>query len=160
MNKTKKYLIIVAIVFSFLDIGKQIYDIVKYFSIAPQNRSPVFYVILDFLTIAECLAVAILLIIAIWKNGALFRYRYGYYMTALMLSIVINLFSLTSVILISTMFISDWVWQKPEPQHADDVVIDAEVVKTREEQIQELRKKRDSGEISEEEFEKRLLEIL
>ncbi len=160
MNKTKKYLIIVAIIFSFLDICKQIYDIVEYFSTAPQSRTPVFYVILDFLTIAECLAVAILLIIAIWKNGALFRYRYGYYMTALMLSIVINLFSVTSILLIVTMFISDWVWQKPSTQQADDVVIDAEIVKTREEQIQELRKKRDNGEISEEEFEKNLLEIL
>ncbi|MBO5021930.1 MAG: hypothetical protein J6C53_00415 [Clostridia bacterium] len=157
MNKTKKYLIITAIIFSFVDIGWQIYNIVQYFLTAPQHRSPVFYVILDFLTIATSLAVAVLLILAIWKNGTLFRYRYGYYMTALMLSIVINLFSVTSILLIITMFISDWVWEKPKEEKEEKVV---EVKQSREEKIANLRLQLEKGEITQEEFDQKLLEIL
>ncbi len=154
MNKTKKYLIITAIIFSFVDIGWQIYNIVQYFLTAPQHRSPVFYVILDFLTIATSIAVGVLLILAIWKNGTLFRYRYGYYMTALMLSIVINLFSVTSILLIITMFISDWVWEKPKEEKV------VEIKQSREEKIANLRLQLEKGEITQEEFDQKLLEIL
>lgn len=154
MNKTKKYLIITAIIFSFVDIGWQIYNIVQYFSTAVQHRSPVFYVILDFLTIATSIAVGVLLILSIWKNGTLFRYRYGYYMTALMLSIVINLFSVTSILLIITMFISDWVWEKPKEEKV------VEVKQSREEKIANLRLQLEKGEITQEEFDQKLLEIL
>ncbi len=157
MNKAKKYLIIVAIIFSFVDIGWQIYNIVTYFSTALHHRNPVFYVILDFLTIVASLAVAILLILAIWKNGSLFRYRYGYYMTALMLSIVLNLFSVTSVLLIITMFISDMVWERPAKEKEEKVI---DITLSREEKIAQLRLQKEKGEITEEEFQKKLLEIL
>jgi uncharacterized membrane protein len=157
MNKTKKYLIITAIIFSFFDVGWQIYNIVQYFSTSVQHRSPVFYVILDFLTIATSLVVGVLLILAIWKNGTLFRYRYGYYMTALMLSIVINLFSVTSILLIITMFISDWVWEKPAQGKEEKVV---EIKQSREEKIATLRLQLEKGEITQEEFDQKLLEIL
>jgi len=156
MNKTKKYLIITAIIFSFFDIGWQIFDIVSFFLTRPQDRFPVFYLVLNFITIVECAAVITLLILAIWKNGALFRQRYGLYMTALVMSIIINLFSVSTILLVITMFISDWVWVKPEKEK--ETII--EVVPNKEEKIAELRKMRENGEISEEEFQERLLELL
>lgn len=159
MNKTKKYLIIVAIIFSFVDIGWQIYDIVKYFTSQSHLRNPVFYVVLDFITIAQCLAVAVLLIMAIWKNGKPFRQRYGLYMTALVISIIINLLSVTSILLIITMLISDWVWEKPS-EKSNETIIEVVPEKTKEEKIAILRQKRDDGEISEEEFQEKLLELL
>ena len=159
MNKTKKNLIIVAIIFSFVDLGWQIYNIVRYFMTAPAVREPVFYVILDFLTIAMYIAVAVLLILSIWKNGVLFRKRYGLYMTALVLSIIIYLLSITTIMLIATMFISDWVWEKPKEEKNETII---EIVKEsdRENKIAELRKKRDNGEITEEEFQEKLIELL
>lgn len=159
MNKTKKYLIIFAIIFSFVDIAWQIYDIVRFFMTKPELRSPVFYVVLNFITIAQCITVAVLLILAIWKNGTLFKQRYGYYMTALMLSIIINLFSISSILLVVTMFISDWVWVKQTPR-PEETVIEVKKEVIREGRIAELRKKRDAGEITEEEFQEQLLELL
>ncbi len=159
MNKTKKYLILTAIIFSFVDLGWQIYSVVKYFMRAPEVREPVFYVVLDFITIAMYIAVAVLLILSIWKNGVLFRKRYGLYMTALVLSIIIDLLSITTILLISTMFISDWVWEKPKKAEGETII---EIVKEsdREAKIAELRKMRENGEISEEEFQEKLIELL
>ena len=158
MNKAKKILIIIAIIFSYLNVGGEIYDVVSYFMLAPHLRQPVFYVILDFITIAECLAVAILLIIAIWKNGSLFRQRYRYYMTAIMISIIINLFSVTTILLIATMFISDWVWIKPVAEK--ETVIDIVPEKSKEEKIAQLKAMKEKGEITEEEFQKQLFDLL
>lgn len=158
MNKAKKILIIIAIIFSFLNVGGEIYDVVSYFMLAPHLRQPVFYVILDFITIAECLAVAILLIIAIWKNGSLFRQRYRYYMTAIMISIIINLFSVTTILLIATMFISDWVWIKPVAEK--ETVIDIVPEKSKEDKIAQLKAMKEKGEITEEEFQKQLIDLL
>ena len=157
MNKTKKYLIIAAIIFSFVDVAWQIYSVVRYFLTDPSVRNPVFYVVLDFITIAQSLAVAVLLILAIWKNGKLFRQRYGLYMTALVLSIIINLFSISSILLIVSMFISDWVWVKPTDQK--EVIIDI-TPERKEDKIAKLRKMRDEGQISEEEFQEKLLDLL
>lgn len=157
MNNTKKYLIIAAIVFSFIDAGWQIYSVVRYFLTDPIIRNPVFYVVLDFITIVQSLSVAVLLILAIWKNGKLFRQRYGLYMTALMLSIIINLFSISSILLIVSMFISDWVWVKPTDQK--EVIIDI-TPERKEDKIAKLRKMRDNGQITEDEFQEKLIELL
>lgn len=159
MNKTKKILIIIAIAFTFVDVAWQIYNIVRYFLINPALRSPVFYLILDFITIAESIAVAVLLIMAIWKNGAMFRRRYGLYMTAIIISLIINLFSITSILLIASMFTSDWVWIK-ETQPKEENVIEIVNEASREEKIAKLRHQRENGEISEEEFQEKLLELL
>ena len=87
MNKTKKYLIISAIVFSFLSLALDIYDIVLYFK-SYKATTPVFYVVFDFFSLFACLAVAVLLTIAIWGNGKYFRQRYSLYMSALIISII------------------------------------------------------------------------
>ena len=162
MNSTKKYLIIAAIVTSILGIAYDIYDIVMWFLAEPAYRSSTFYVVFAFLEIAASIAVVVLLILAIWKNGVLFRQRYGYYMTALVLSIIFNLFSVTSVLLIITMFISDWVWIIPEKDKTTTKVGDnVEVInETKEEKIARLRKMKEDGVISEEEFQQELLKLL
>lgn len=156
MNKTKKYLIIVAIIFNFVTVAWDIYDIVAYFLLEPQNRPAVFYLIFSFIEIFASIAVAVLLIMAIWKNGVLFRQRYGYYMTALVISIIISLFSVSTILLIITMFISDWVWERPEKE--DKVFVSPE--ENKEEKIAKLRQRYANGEISSSEFEEELMKLL
>ncbi len=158
MNKTKKILIIFAIIFSFVDIGWNIFDIVYYFKLEPVERSPIFYLVYTFIAMFASLSVAVLLIMSIWKNGSLFRQRYGMYMSALVISIILNLFSIASILLIITMFLSDWVWIKPEKSPQENVVeIKPE---NREQKIASLREKHDKGEISDEEYREELTKLL
>lgn len=158
MNTTKKWLIITAILFNFVSIGVNIYYIVNWFK---YKASSVFYLIWYFITIACCIAVIVLLSMAIWRNGKLFRSRYGYYMTALVISIIVNLLSVSSVLLIISMFVSDWVWITPKKDDSK-VEIDEKtvVIKNKEEEIARLRKLKDEGKISEEEFQERLMKLL
>ena len=158
MNSTKKWLIITAILFNFVSIGWNIFYIVNWFK---YKDSSVFYLIWYFITIACCIAVIVLLSMAIWRNGKLFRTRYGYYMTALVISIIVNLLSVSSVLLIISMFVSDWVWITPKKDDSK-VEIDEKtvVIKNKEEEIARLRKLKDEGKISEEEFQERLMKLL
>lgn len=160
MNTTKKWLIIVAIIFNFVEIAWDIYAIVDWFQTDPEVRSSVFYVVFTFITIACCIAIIVLLTMAIWKNGALFRQRYGYYMTALVLSIIVNLLSVSSILLIITMFISDWVWIKPD-KDTTKVGDNVEVInESKEDKIAKLRKLKEEGKITEEQFQEELMKIL
>lgn len=158
MNTTKKWLIITAILFNFVSIGWNIFYIVNWFK---YKASSVFYLIWYFITIACCIAVIVLLSMAIWRNGKLFRSRYGYYMTALVISIIVNLLSVSSVLLIISMFVSDWVWITPKKDDSK-VEIDEKtvVIKNKEEEIARLRELKDEGKISEEEFQERLMKLL
>ncbi len=158
MNKTKKILIIFAIFFSFLDMAWAIYDIVSYFKLEPQYRDPVFYLIYTFIELFASLAVVVLLTLSIWKNGKLFRQRYGMYMSALVISIILNLFSIASILLIITMFVSDWVWIKPE-KTADEKIVEVKP-EDKESKISCLREKHDKGEISDEEYREELTKLL
>ena len=157
MNSTKKYLIITAIIFCILGISWDIYDIVMWFMQDSATRSVVFYVVYMFIEIACNIAVVVLLTMAIWKNGALFRQRYGMYMTALVISIIINLLSVSTILLIITMFISDWVWVKPDKD--ENVVIDDQNL-TKEQKIEHLRKDLNDGKITQEEFQEELMKLL
>lgn len=157
MNSTKKYLIITAIIFCILGIGWDIYDIVMWFMQDSATRSVVFYVVYMFIEIACNIAVVVLLTMAIWKNGTLFRQRYGMYMTALVISIIINLLSVSTILLIITMFISDWVWVKPDKD--ENVVIDDQNL-TKEQKIEHLRKDLNDGKITQEEFQEELMKLL
>lgn len=121
------------------------------------TRSVVFYVVYMFIEIACNIAVVVLLTMAIWKNGALFRQRYGMYMTALVISIIINLLSVSTILLIVTMFISDWVWVKPDKD--ENVVIDDQNL-TKEQKIEHLRKDLNDGKITQEEFQEELMKLL
>ena len=157
MNSTKKHLIITAIIFCILGIGWDIYDIVMWFMQDSATRSVVFYVVYMFIEIACNIAVVVLLTMAIWKNGTLFRQRYGMYMTALVISIIVNLLSVSTILLIITMFISDWVWVKPDKD--ESVVIDDQNL-TKEQKIEHLRKDLNDGKITQEEFQEELMKLL
>ncbi len=161
MNTTKKWLIIVAIIFNFLEIAWDIYAIVDWFKLAPAIRSSVFYLIFAFITIACSIIVIVLLTMAIWGNGKMFRQRYGYYMTALVISIIINLLSVSSILLIITMFISDWVWIKPDKEKTTQVGDNIEVIsETKQEKIARLKKLKEEGKISDEEYNEELMKLL
>ncbi len=67
--------------------------------------------------------------------------------------------------LIVSIFISDWVWIKPEKEVKEDGVIIEYVKKedktdTKEEKIASLRKRHEKGEISDEEFQEELTKLL
>lgn len=161
MNKTKRILVIFSIIFNIFSIGWEVYDIVRYFMLEPQYRGHVFYLIFNFITIATLVAVVVLLSMVVWKGGQYYRARYSMYMTALFISIIMNLFSLATIFLVSSMFVSDWVWVKPDKD--DKVVVDDKVeviTKTKEQKIQELRERKEKGEISEEEFQEELMKLL
>ena len=82
-------------------------------------------------------------------------------MIALFISIIMNLFSLATIFLVSSMFVSDWVWVKPDKD--DKVVFDDKVeviTKTKEQKIQELRERKEKGEITEEQFQEELIKLL
>ena len=161
MNKTKKILIIFAILFNFASIGWQTYQTVMWFLAEPQNRSAVFYVVFNIITIVALIAIATLLIMSIWGNGKFFRSRYGYYMTALVLSIIMNLFAVSTILLIITMFISDWEWITPKQEKTTNVGGNVEIIeKTKEQQIADLRLRKEKGEITEEEFKAELMKLL
>ena len=157
MNNTKKYLIITAIIFCIIGIGFNIYDIVLWFLAEPAQRTVVFYLVYMFIEIACNIAVVVLLTLAIWKNGTLFRQRYGYYMTALVISIIINLLSVSTILLIITMFISDWVWVKPEKE---EILPKDDSELTKQKKIENLRKELDEGKITQEQFQEELMKLL
>lgn len=161
MNNKKKYLIILSIIFTLASIAYEIYYVVNWFILEPQYRSSTFYLVFSFLTIASLIAVVVLLTMAIWGNGKYFRQRYGYYMTALVISIIMDTLSVGTILLIVTMFLSDWEWIKPDID--DKVIIDDKtevITKSREEKIKELQEMKARGEISEEEFQRRLMDLL
>lgn len=161
MNKTKKTLLILAIIFNFASIGYEIYNIVSYFKADPATRLSVAYVVFDIIDIVVMIAVNVLLIACLWNGGKLFRARYSYYMIAIMLSIVINLLSIGTILLISTMFVSNWEWVTPKKEDAVHVDNKTEVItQTKEEKIAKLREKRANGEITEQEFQSELLKLL
>lgn len=161
MNKTKKTLLILAIIFNFASVGYEIYSIVKYFQADPATRSAVAYVVFDIIDIVVILGINALLIACMWNGGKFFRTRYRCYMIAIMLSILVNTLSLGTIFLISTMFVSDIEWVKPEKDDSVPVGENAEVItKTKEEKIAELREKRAKGEITEQEFQRELLKLL
>ena len=158
MNKTKFWLILVAIILSFASIAWDVYDIVMYFISEPQKRVATFYLVYYFIEIFALIAVAVLLSLSIWNKGKHFRARYKYYMTALVLSIIISLFSAISILLIISMFVSDWVWENPEKRASEVKVVN--IADTKEEKIAKLRRKRENGEISEEEFNEEMMKLL
>lgn len=159
LNKTKFILIILSIVFAIADIAWSIYNVVSYFMLAPALREPVFYAVYDIIVIAVDIAVVVMLILCIWGNGNHFRSRYGLYVSALVISVITNLTSISTILLICTMFISDWVWVKKvdnQDTQNDNVII----LPSKEEMITRLRERKEKGEITEDEFQEELMKLL
>lgn len=158
MNNTKKILVILSIILALGDLAWKIYYVVNYFMLAPQNRPILFYAVFEIIDIVAIIAEITLLSIAMLGNGKYFQQRYGLYVTAFMLSVVFNLLSISTILLIASMFTSNMVWIKEE---REEVAPGVEVIEeTKEEKIQRLRKQRDEGKITQEEFEKEIAELL
>ncbi len=165
MNGTKRGLIIAAIVMNFLSIALNVYLAINGILILIDNPYEALiwmYVIYEILGVFAYVVTAGLLIYSIADHGLHFRQRNGYYMTAVILSLFLNLFSISSMLLIITMFLSDWVWVKPQ----DDAYFKKEEKaeenkdKERAKKIDTLRKLKAEGKITEEEFNEQLFKLL
>ena len=119
------------------------------------EREPLFYTIFEILQAVAFLVSAIFLIYSIADDGKSFQKRYGFYLTSVMIGLILNLFSASTIILIITMFISDMVWIKPEEDKSA-----SEMKSDKEKKIEHLRKLKEEGKISEKEFEDELMKLL
>ena len=165
MNNTKRALIITAIVLNFFSIALNIYFIVAYFMTVKDFRGPLFYTILDIFQILVYIACTGMLIYSILGKGQYFRQRYGFYMTAVVMSMIINLISVATILLIISLFTSDIVWVKPEKENKNTIIVEPEKEenfsqKSKEKKVAQLRKLREEGKISEEEFNDELMKLL
>lgn len=157
MNNTKKILIIIAAVLALGDLAWKLYYVVTFFMTPQENRVSLFYAIFEIIDIVAIIAEIVLLTLSVWGNGKYFQSRYGLYVTAFMLSLIFNLLSISTVLLIASMFTSNMVWLQEREEVAPGVEV---IEETKEEKIVRLRKKRDEGQISQEEFEKEMAELL
>lgn len=161
MNKTKRALIITAIVLNFCSIALNLYIAITYFMVKPLNTYDIFLGVYELLGVIAYLVASGFLIYSIANKGIYFRQRNGYYMTAVTMTLILNLFSVSSVLLVITLFLSDWVWVRPQ----DDVYFTVEKEEKsetaeRDRKIAELRKLKEEGKITEEEFNEQLFKLL
>ena len=157
MNKTKQILIILSIVLALGDLAWSIYYVATYFMLPASDRVSLFYVIFEFIDIVAIIAEMVLLSLAVWGNGKYFVARHGLYVTAFMIAVIFNLLSISTVLLIVSMFVSNVAVAKETEEIAPGVEV---IEETKEEKIIRLRKNRDDGKISQEEFEKQMAELL
>ncbi len=165
MNNTKRGLLIAVIVLNFLNAALDVYFIVRAFLKGVYSQGAIASLIFDFLGVVGLLVSAGLLIYSISNGGRFFRERNTYYMSAVIISFCTSIFTLSSILLLITLFISDIVWVKP----IDDVYFGEEEKKPeskemkaeeKERKIKELRDLRDKGIITEEEFRESLMKLL
>ena len=166
MNNTKRGLLIAVIVLNFLNAALDIYFIVRAFLAGVYTQGTIANLVFDFLEVVGLLTSAGLLIYAISNGGRFFRERNTYYMSAVIISLCSSMFTISSILLLITLFISDIVWVKP----IDDVYFGEEEKKEpekkemkegeKERKIKQLRELRDKGVITEEEFKESLMKLL
>ena len=168
MNKTKRALIITTMVLNFLSIAWNAFLLITtIISLVaePYNAYGWFLVFYEGLGILAYIAATVLLGYSIASKGVFFRQRNGYYMTALIMVLILDTFSISSILLLITLFMSDWVWVKPQ----DDVYFKPQekkqedkplAVDDKAKRIEELRKLKEEGKITEEEFNDALFKLL
>lgn len=167
MNKTKRTILIIVIILNFINAGLNIYFIIDAFKAMPLNDMGIVYLIYDFISLLGFLASAGCLLYAISGGGRNWQRRNGYYMSAVIISLCMSLFSVSSVLLVVSLFMSDMVWVRPQ----DDVYFNVEDVNApkkepelseseRQRKILKLRELRDKGVIDEEEFKQELMKLL
>lgn len=164
MNKTKRILIIVAIVLNFISCALNLYLGIL-FLLPPITSINIFYAIYQFLGVLAYVATSVLLLYSISNGGKNFKRRYNCYMTAVILSFLLNLFSVSSILLFITLFLPDIVWVKPHDDVyfvKEDEVKDEKTMSEREKErkIAALRKLKEEGKITEEEFKEELFKLL
>ncbi len=163
MNTTKKALIITAIVLNFLNVGWELYLVITGLMQPANIRQPIFYYIFDIFQIIAYIVCNGFLIYSIAAKGAMFRSRYGFYMAAVVISLILNLFSVATILLIVTLFLSDIVWIKPEKDSTFSSSSSQNQNfsnESKEQKIEKLRKLKEEGKITEEEYNDKLLDLL
>lgn len=163
MNKTKKWLLIIATIFVILGIGYDIFYIVSYFMTPVAYRPTLFYIIYEFIALCFMISVAVMMIYVLWGNGKYFRSRYRYFVTSLIISICINLFSVSTILMIISIYFNDSIFVFPKQDGNDKNIVDITPENTaseKEMKIQALRKMKEEGKITEEEFQNELLKLL
>lgn len=162
MNKAKFTILLCAIAACVAELGWGIYCIINYFLVGPAR--PIFYTVFAFVELAVQVAVIVLLTFAVWNKGKNFRKRYGCYMSAICLSLIITLTSISCILLIVSIFISDWVWEKPRDKapnpHGFHTIEGEKGKPSKEDQIAQLRAMKENGLISEEQFQEELMKLL
>ncbi len=166
MNKTKKWLLIFATIFVILGIGYDIFYIVSYFMSPVSARPALFYLIFEFITLGFMISVAVMMIYVLWDNGKHFRERYRYFVTSLIISICLNLFSVSTILMIISIYFNDSVFIMPERKmqdQADKDVVDITpegVPSEKEMKIEALRNMLKEGKITQQQFEEELVKLL
>ena len=155
MNNTKKILVILAIVFALGDLAWKIYYVVNYFMAPIQNRPSMVYVVFGFIEIFAIIGEMTLLSMAIWGNGKYFSQRYNLYISAFMIAVIINLLSISTALLVASLFVSNTVLIKDKEEPQVEIIEES-----KEDKIKKLREKLERGEMSQEEFEKEIMELL
>ena len=166
MNKTKKWLLIFSTIFLLLGIGYDIYGIVIYFLAPVAGRSALFYLIFDFIRLGFMISVAVMMIYVLWGNGKHFRERYRYFVSSFIISICLNIFSVSTILMIISIYFNDSVFVMPEQkmqQQEDKDVVDITpegVPSEKEMKIEALRKMLQEGKITKQQFEEELMKLL
>ena len=164
MNKTKKILLIISTIFLFIGIAYNIFYIVSYFQTPVIDRPAIYYLIYEFINLGFMIAVAVMMIYILWGNGKYFRERYRYFVTSLIISICINLFSVSTILMIVSIYFNDSVvfYQTKDKSKDKNVVdiTDESQMTEKEKKIQELRKMKDEGKITEEKFQEEIMKLL
>ena len=159
MNKTKRILIIIAIVFNIISACLDIWFVTDLFLYYQLNQWAIVSIIYYFISIFASLAGAGCLIYAIANKGQFFRQRHSYFVTAVIISVCTSFFSVSTILLLISSWIPDIVWVRPQ----DDVYFKPDEPKednSKEKKIEKLRKLRDDGIITEEEFKEELFKLL
>ena len=159
MSKGKKILIIFTIIANFLELALGILSIVQFFLTPVEIRQSLIYVIFDFIDIASIIAIIVILFLYLFKKG-----HSGIVVVALLLSLFVNFLSIASILLFCVLFFygREMPFEKELRSNTSSTEKKADFVyeKTKEEKIADLRLQREKGEISEEEFNKKLMELL
>lgn len=162
MNKTKKILLIISTIFLFIGIAYDIFYIVSYFQTPVIDRPAIFYLIYEFINLGFMIAVAVMMIYILWGNGKYFRERYRYFVTSLIISICLNLFSVSTILMIISIYFNDSVifyTNKEKNKNVVDITPENEMSE-KEQKIQSLRKMKEEGKISEEQFQEEIMKLL
>ncbi len=160
MNKTKKWLLIFATIFLLLGIAYDIFYIVTYFQTPSAYRPAVFYIVWEFISLAFMISVLVMMIYVLWGNGKYFKERYRYFVTSLIISICLNLFSVSTILMIISIYFNDsiFIFNKEDKNVVD--ITPENNYSEKEQKIQQLRKMREEGKITEEQFQQELMKLL
>lgn len=168
MNKTKRNLILAAAILNLIGISANLifsillivnvellqdYLVYLYFVSYSTN---IIYVVISF---AAGLVASILLLYAVRKKGKYFRLSQGIYLTGFVIVVVCGGF-LPWILLFIAMLIPDIVVMNTRSEVRHEERMENNAMEAKKKKIEELKRLRDEGAITEEEYKQKLFEIL